>query len=123
MNADLQKTHRQIQTLRWIALAEGISFMVLLLIAMPMKYYWGIPEAVKFTGWAHGVLFMLYIGAVFLSMEAMQWGFLSVVLALAASVVPLGPFFMDGSVKRRLQELEEKQEGVEALSTDVREKG
>ena len=106
MNSELQKQQRQIKALRSIALAEGISFMVLLLIAMPLKYYWGIPEAVKFTGWAHGVLFMLYVGAVFLSIEAMQWGFLSVVMALAASVVPLGPFFMDGSVKKRLQQLE-----------------
>ncbi|MBK8609388.1 MAG: DUF3817 domain-containing protein [Chitinophagaceae bacterium] len=41
---------------RIVGIAEGISFLVLLLIAMPMKYFMQIPEAVKFTGWVHGAL-------------------------------------------------------------------
>lgn len=38
-----------------------ISFLVLLFVAMPLKYAAGIPEAVKYTGWAHGILFILYV--------------------------------------------------------------
>jgi integral membrane protein len=50
-----------LQVFRKIALAEGISFLVLLFIAMPMKYMFAIPLAVKIVGWTHGVLFMAYL--------------------------------------------------------------
>ncbi len=43
-----------------IAIIEGVSFLILLGIAMPLKYLLGIPEMVKYVGWAHGVLFILY---------------------------------------------------------------
>lgn len=43
-----------------IAIIEGVSFLMLLGIAMPLKYLLGIPEMVKYVGWAHGVLFILY---------------------------------------------------------------
>ena len=46
--------------LRLAGITEGISFLVLLFIAMPLKYWAGMPLAVKYTGWAHGVLFVLY---------------------------------------------------------------
>ena len=45
---------------RAVALAEGLSFVVLLFIAMPLKYALGLPLAVKYVGWAHGLLFVLY---------------------------------------------------------------
>ena len=51
-----------IRSLRMAGLAEGISFLVLLLIAMPLKYWAGDPTAVLYTGWAHGFLFILYNG-------------------------------------------------------------
>jgi len=101
----------QVRNLRWIALAEGVSFMVLLLIAMPLKYYAGWPLAVKYVGWAHGFLFMAYVGMVFLSIEAMKWNFFSVLVALAASLVPLGPFFLDKSILKRLNELQQGEPG------------
>ena len=47
--------------LRFIGLLEGISFLVLLGIAMPLKYYMNKPETVKIVGMAHGVLFVLYV--------------------------------------------------------------
>jgi integral membrane protein len=43
-----------------IALIEGLSYLTLLGIAMPLKYIWGMPLAVKYVGWAHGILFILY---------------------------------------------------------------
>lgn len=85
--------------------------MVLLLIAMPLKYYAGWPLAVKYVGWAHGFLFMAYVGMVFLSIEAMKWNFFSVLVALAASLVPLGPFFLDKSILKRLNELQQAEPG------------
>jgi integral membrane protein len=94
-----------IRTLRIVGILEGISFLVLLCIAMPMKYVMGIPEMVKFTGWAHGVLFMLYIPAVFVAKRAMQWNFFQVLVALAASLVPLGTFILDKQLGRKEKEL------------------
>jgi len=52
----------QIRVFRMIALAEGVSFLTLLFIAMPMKYFMGMPEVVRVVGSIHGVLFVLYVG-------------------------------------------------------------
>ena len=86
-------------------IAEGISFLVLLLVAMPMKYYLGLPFAVKVVGWMHGVLFILYIAAVFLSIRIMRWNAISVLVALAASLLPLGTFFLDKGWRNRERDL------------------
>ncbi len=94
-----------IRNLRFIGLAEGVSFLVLLLIAMPLKYFLDFPMAVKVVGWAHGLLFILYIAAVFLAIRAMQWGFFGVIVALAASLIPLGTFVLDKSLRKRQDEL------------------
>lgn len=96
-----------IRNLRFIGIAEGISFLVLLLIAMPLKYFFGVPMAVKVVGWAHGVLFILYILVVFLAIKAMDWGFFGVVIALAASLIPGGTFVLDRSWKRREEVLKQ----------------
>lgn len=97
-----------IKSLRWIGIAEGISFLILLLIAMPLKYMLDWPLAVKYVGWAHGLLFVLYIVAVFAAIRAMNWGFRGVVVALAASLVPAGTFVLDKSLRRREEELKTK---------------
>jgi integral membrane protein len=95
-----------IRLLRFIGISEGVSFLVLLLIAMPLKYFFGIPLAVKVVGWAHGVLFMLYILAVLLAIRAMKWNWLDILIALAASLAPAGTFFLDQGWKRRQLELQ-----------------
>lgn len=94
-----------IKCLRWIGIAEGISFLVLLLIAMPLKYALGWPLAVKYVGWAHGLLFILYIVAVFAAIRAMNWGFKGLALALIASLLPAGTFVLDKSLRKRENEL------------------
>jgi integral membrane protein len=95
----------KIRTLRVIGILEGISYLVLLGIAMPLKYIYDIPEAVKFTGWAHGVLFMAYIPAVFIARKTMNWGFAWTVLALKASLFPFGTFILDKYLVKREKEL------------------
>ncbi|HMJ71327.1 MAG TPA: DUF3817 domain-containing protein [Cyclobacteriaceae bacterium] len=94
-----------IKSLRLIGIAEGISFLVLLLIAMPLKYKLGWPLAVKYVGWAHGLLFILYIVAVFAAIKAMNWGLKGVAVALIASLLPAGTFVLDKSLRRRENEL------------------
>jgi integral membrane protein len=97
----------RVSLLRYIGISEGISFLVLLMIAMPLKYFFGWPMAVKVVGWMHGVLFVTYIGAVLLAIKAMKWNWFSVGVALAASLVPIGTFVLDKSWKRRENELME----------------
>lgn len=96
----------RINRLRLIGFIEGISFLILLLVAMPMKYALGIVAAVTIVGWVHGVLFILYILAVLFAIEAMKWNWFGVLVALGSSLIPVGTFVLDRSLKRRIQELE-----------------
>jgi integral membrane protein len=96
---------QKIKLLRFVGIAEGISFLVLLLIAMPLKYFFGLPQMVKVVGMAHGILFVAYIAAVLIAIKAMKWNLINVGIALAASLVPFGTFFLDKSWKKREQEL------------------
>lgn len=103
---------RTVKALRLIGIAEGISFLVLLLIAMPLKHFAGLPLAVKVVGWAHGVLFMMYIVLVLAAIRVMKWSVMDVLIAWAASLIPTGTFFLDRSLKKRQNELMERQSGV-----------
>lgn len=96
---------RSIRILRIIGILEGVSFLVLLGIAMPLKYVFNFPDAVKIVGWGHGVLFMAYIPAVFIARKAMNWNFTWTMLALGASLVPLGTFVLDRYLLQREKEL------------------
>lgn len=83
---------------RLIAIVEGISYLVLLFIAMPLKYFGGIPDAVKYTGWAHGVLFMLFMLALLNVMINNKWSFLKSAVAFISSLIPFGTFVLDRSL-------------------------
>jgi integral membrane protein len=89
--------------LRVIAFIEGISFLLLLGVAMPLKYFAGIPEAVKTAGWIHGVLFMLYLFAVAEVTVRQRWSFALACGALVASLVPFGTFVLDARLRREEQ--------------------
>ena len=80
---------------RKTAVIEGISYLILLFIAMPLKYFFNFPHAVKYFGWIHGVLFLVFI--VFLIMAAIKyrWSLMRIALYLVASVVPIVPFVLD----------------------------
>ena len=85
---------------RKIAIAEGISFLVLLLIAMPLKYFAGVPEAVKIVGWAHGVLF---VALLLMSLEVksiLRKKFIWLVKVFIAAILPLGTFLLERQMKR-----------------------
>src|SRR5689334_4845096 len=80
---------------RKVAKAEGVSFLVLLLIAMPLKYFANIPMAVTIAGGLHGVLFIAYVVLVreVKGDYKKSWGWTG--RALLASVLPFGTFYMD----------------------------
>ena len=72
----------QIRVFRMIALAEGISFLTLLFIAMPMKYFIGMPEVVRVVGSIHGGLFVLYVGLLAMIHFRQRWSFMFSLYAL-----------------------------------------
>jgi integral membrane protein len=90
-----QVKEKSIKQLRWIGNAEGISFLVLLFISMPLKYIFDYPMAVKLNGWIHGLLFIIYIGAVLRAAYLIKWNYLRVGIALAASLIPFATFILD----------------------------
>jgi len=78
-----------------VAVAEGISYLALLFVAMPLKYFAGMPFAVKYTGWAHGLLFVLYAVLVVMCWMEYKWKFGKAVLIFLASLLPFAPFYVD----------------------------
>ena len=80
---------------RQISMAEGLSFLVLLFIAMPLKYALGYPLAVKIVGWLHGVLFIMYFAQGLQTARQEQWSAKLMLGAVVASVLPFGPFVLD----------------------------
>ncbi len=85
---------------RHVALAEGISFLVLLFIAMPLKYLADSPMAVTVVGYIHGFLFVLFIIMALLVKNEYNKSFSWLVKAFVASVIPFGTFYMDRQWKR-----------------------
>ena len=84
--------------LRRVGRWEAVSFLVLLLVAMPLKHFAGRPGAVSVVGMLHGVLFLVFVAVWLLSLRRLpaRWALLS----LIASVVPAGPFWIDPKLKR-----------------------
>ena len=81
--------------LRVVGFLEGWSFLILLGIAMPLKYIWKLPQAVQVVGMLHGVLFVAYGLLVIQVKIEHSWSFKKMALALLASIVPFGPFIAD----------------------------
>lgn len=80
---------------RGIALAEGLSFLVLLGIAMPLKYAADMPLAVKLTGSAHGALFIAYLVAMVPLFVADGWPLRRAPLVVGAAFLPFGTFVLE----------------------------
>ena len=93
-----------IDTLRVAGLVEGVSFLVLLFVAMPLKYLAGMPWAVKTVGWAHGVLFILFCAALLRASAAAKWPLERSALVFVAALLPFGPFVIDRRIKRYAEE-------------------
>ena len=96
---------KDIQILRTIGKLEGVSYLLLLGIAMPLKYIWSQPMAVKITGWAHGALFILLCMYLLIVWRNHGWAFKHVVLVFVAALLPFGPFVID----RRIEGFGEKE--------------
>jgi integral membrane protein len=91
----------QIRMFRMIALSEGISFLTLLFVAMPMKYFMGMPEVVRVVGSIHGGLFVLYVGLLAVIHFRQRWSVMFSLYAFVASIIPFGTFVLDKQLQAK----------------------
>lgn len=81
--------------LRIISYLEAISFIVLLGIAMPLKYMFDKPFLVPYAGITHGVLFIIFVVVLLVVCQLQKWSLKVFVIGLIASVLPFAPFFFE----------------------------
>lgn len=94
-----------LQSFRWVALLEGTSYVLLLGVAMPLKYWADLPAAVRLVGSLHGALFIAYGVCAGLLLMRGTWSFSRFAAAMAVSLVPLATFVFDRSIRRELATL------------------
>ena len=86
--------------LRLWSILDAVSYLILLCIAMPMKYMLDIPEGVRLVGSAHGFFFIMLIYSIitrfFMKVIDFKWA----VIVAVASVIPVLPFFLDAKLKK-----------------------
>jgi integral membrane protein len=85
--------------LRAVGMMEGVSFLLLLGVAMPLKYIWGYPMAVKLVGWAHGFLFVSFCLALAQAMRHARWPLTRSLGLFIAALMPFGPFVVDSGLR------------------------
>ena len=97
---NMRRLNTTLGRLRIIGWWEGVSFLVLLGVAMPLKYFADAPQAVRIVGMAHGILFILYVLATIQAALDRDWSWKRTALVLLASVLPAGPFVVDAKILR-----------------------
>ena len=99
--------HVLLSRLRIASLTEAVSYLLLLAVAMPLKYMAGMPMAVQIIGMIHGVLFLILIWLIVRTHFETPWPKSRLWLLVVASLVPLMPFFLDDKMRRWLAESRE----------------
>jgi integral membrane protein len=84
-----------IRLFRSISLLEGVSLLILLFVAMPLKYIWGNPQYVRVVGMAHGLLFIAYIIFAIMTKFKLNWKIETLFIVFIASIIPFGTFYID----------------------------
>lgn len=97
MTMNFSKT--PIGKLRLAGFVEGWSYVVLLFVAMPLKYFGDIPLAVKYVGWVHGLLFIWYILSLLKAINIQRWSLVKGFTVFIMSIIPFGTFAYDKVLK------------------------
>ena len=92
-------TNKSVQRFNLINTIEGYSYLVLLFIAMPLKYMMGIAIAVKIAGMIHGILFVSLVVLMVPAYLQAKWEFKCNILFFIASLIPFGTFYTRGKIK------------------------
>lgn len=88
------------RSFRVVSYAEGISFLLLLFIAMPLKYFADFTAPVAMVGMVHGALFGLYLMWIVAMAALHRWRAARILGAALAAVLPFGPFVFDHRIRR-----------------------
>jgi integral membrane protein len=83
-----------------IAFLEGLSYLILVFIAMPLKYLARQPEMVKRVGMAHGLLFVLFVLTLVQATTEQDWKWSKAVKAFIASFLPFGTFWFEAKYRK-----------------------
>lgn len=94
----------KIGRLRALSLIEGLSLILLVFIAVPLKYFMAMPMIVKVVGPIHGGLFLLFVFLTIASAVENGWKFKTTATLLVSSVIPFGCFYAESKVFRNLDE-------------------
>lgn len=89
------KEYQMLPFFRIIALLEGVSYILLLFIATPVKYFLNEPKYVKLLGMPHGILFIMYIILAVIVGSNLKWNNKTMRTVLLASIIPFGTFYVD----------------------------
>ncbi|MDQ7045685.1 MAG: DUF3817 domain-containing protein [Sulfurimonas sp.] len=92
-------TNKNVQRFRIINTIEGYSYLALLFIAMPLKYYFEMPQAVKYSGMLHGGLFVALVLLMIPAYIEARWKFKCNILFFIASLIPFGTFYTSPRIK------------------------
>ncbi|MGP5102413.1 DUF3817 domain-containing protein [Psychrobacter celer] len=95
--------HAALKNLTITGYLEGTSFLLLLGIAMPLKYMFDIPEAVSYVGPVHGILFVAYVVVLLLTASKIKLPLWAMPAGVLGSFLPFGPFVFDYFLKKRLR--------------------
>jgi len=87
---------------RLISFIEGCSLLALLFIAMPLKYYAGMPEVVFYVGMTHGILFLVYAAWALGVSHTQGWSIGYWLFVFGLGVVPFGFLLVERNIKRAL---------------------
>lgn len=85
----------QLTLFRIVAFFEGVSYILLLFIATPIKYVFDNPKYVKLLGMPHGILFIAYIILAVIVGANLKWNKKIMRIVLLASIIPFGTFYVD----------------------------
>jgi integral membrane protein len=86
--------------LRKFSLIEGLSTLTLFIVAMPLKYIYGLPLAVTIFGSLHGLLFLGLVGAFILAKDRVPLTTGLMIAGILGAVIPFGPFVVDRQLKK-----------------------
>lgn len=84
-----------IKYFRVLAIVEGISLLILMFIAVPLKRLMGMPEGVRFVGGIHGMLFLMYLYTLFTVWKTHKWPAKRALVAFIAAIIPFGSFWFE----------------------------
>ncbi|ULJ59946.1 DUF3817 domain-containing protein [Wielerella bovis] len=86
--------------LRMVGFAEGVSFLLLTCVAMPMKYMFNNGALVPYVGMAHGVLFLAFVVVLLMTCHRKNWSIMWFLAGLLAAVLPFGTFVFDWKIRQ-----------------------